>query len=199
MSDQARRLVFALTAGWVVITLVVLSLLGTGSDGPAQQEVTGDQRRHIFGGSGTGGRSSRPRMEGRDAPAIDPSHLEDLPARPSEQIRRRARAVKTSARRFLDALLRYETEGPSAPVRRAIRRVASPALADQITGRGPRGSAASASSGQRGDPRLVQLEPETVGSAEAVATAMIERAGRKTALVLTLRRGPAGWLVTDLA
>ena len=142
------------------------------------------------------GETVRPRTVRQHAPHRPAA--EDIPAGdpPDRAVRVRMRAATPVARRFLAALLAFELSGGTPEVRAALRASATPALARFLIARPPRRPAGAAPP-RRG--RLVGLEPLTAASSGRLElAATIARPGRRTGLIVTLRRGGDGWRVSAL-
>lgn len=198
MTERGRRAAFVFAAVLVGAVVVAMSLLGPAEEEPADvatRRAPAPPPRPVVLGSPDGPKRA---PEEREHDHGDHArHAEDLPpgARRRDGIVALADRAEARARDFLDAFLRYEVEGESPPVRAAIERLASAPLAGKILDSEPR----PVPVGPAPKPgRIAELRVETVDSERATVTATIARGRRVSGLLLTLRMGPSGWLVTDL-
>lgn len=176
LDDRGRRRVLAI-AGATLFIAGVATLGGTGAGTPVVRPTIGSPARQLVVG---GARTPQPQRR-PDAPQ---------PERPSAS--RLPQPGRLDARRFLAAFLKYETGRLGPATRRTLRATATSALARAL-GNPPRTSEAHPRA------RVVSLElAQEPSAASVVYLAVLDRAGQRTPLTLTVIRTGRRWVVADL-
>lgn len=211
MTERERKTAFVLSAiciaaVWVGLQLVegdstviedgveseaTSSAADTASSGDPL--VLGEDPRPQDGGGG-GRRDGGP----KETEPVDPAAAEDLPAgaQVSAQATARLEQAEEQARRFMDAFLVYEVEGPTASIRDALTPLASPALAAAIAADELRPGSGDSSDPEQG--ALLNVQGEQTSKTEVAVIASVAYAGEPRGVLLTLEDSRAGWVVTDV-
>ena len=213
MSEQERKAAFAVCAVIVIGVWFALQLLGGGTAEEAEEAsppVVEDATTPLVLGE-----EPEPNRPGQQPPASDRSGGRDPPgeedAATVHQIETREdlapgeeaagptgsllRDAEAHARSFMEAFLRYEAEGATAPVRRAIAPLVNASLAQAILSdelRTTRGDV-------EGPGELVSVDGEPTDVDEVSVIATVEYDGKPSGILISVEKSRRRWLVTDVS